>query len=188
MVVDAKSGKFKRMWGAFGNAPLDPPPPPPPPAAGAAPAAAAAPPKLETEGPGPQQFGIVHGIKVSDDGFVYVADRGNRRVQVFTLDGKYVKQGFVNRSGPSANSAAGLAFSPDKQQQFLYVADFGNGQVVILDRQTLETVGSLGSRGGKPGEFQNLHHIAVDSKGNLYGAEVAPGRRVQRFRFTGMSK
>ena len=184
MVLDAKTGKFKRMWGAFGNAPLDPPPPPP---AGAAPAAAA-PPKLETEGRGPQQFGIVHGIKVSDDGFVYVADRGNRRVQVFTLDGKYVKQGFVNRSGPSPNSAAGLSFSPDKQQQFLYVADFGNGQVVILDRQSLETIGSIGSRGSKPGEFQNLHHIAVDSRGNLYGAEVAPGRRVQRFRFTGMSK
>jgi hypothetical protein len=180
LVLDSKTGAFKRMWGAFGNVPLDPP--------AAAPAAAAAATPLDTEGPGPPQFGIVHGIKVSQDGRVYVADRGNRRVQVFTTDGKYVDQVFINRGGSAGNTASSLAFSPDPQQQFLYVADGGNGQVVFVDRRALTVIGSTGRRGAAPGEFQGLHHIAVDSRGNLYTAEVAPGRRVQRFRFSGMSR
>jgi hypothetical protein len=184
LVLDATTGAFKRMWGAFGNEPLDPPPPPAAPPAGTPPPT---PPPLETTGQGPAQFGIVHGIKVSNDGFVYVADRANRRVQIFGTDGKYVNQVFINRGGPSPNSAAGIAFSPDKAQEFMYVADFGNGKVVIVRRATLEVVGSFGQIGEKPGDFRNIHHIAVDSKGNIYTAEVAPGRRVQRFLYKGRS-
>lgn len=180
LVLDAASGKFKRMWGAFGHKPLDPPLPP----AGAAPTP---PPPLETTGRGPDQFGIVHSVEVSRDGLVYVADRANRRVQVFKADGTYVNQVFINRGEKSLNTAAGIAFSPDPKQEFMYVADFGNAHVVIVRRATLEVVGSFGDLGTKPGQFQNLHHIAVDSKGNLYSAEVAPGRRVQRFVFKGVS-
>jgi DNA-binding beta-propeller fold protein YncE len=189
-VIDAETGAFKRMWGAFGNEPLDPPPPPPAPPAGTQPAAGAAPaarPALETTGRGPDQFGIVHSVEVSNDGLVYVADRGNRRVQVFTTEGKYVDQVFINRAGPSANTAAGIGFSPDRAQEFMFVADFGNGKVVIVRRKTLEVVGSFGEQGAKPGQFQNIHHLAVDSKGNIYTAEVAPGRRFQRFAFKGSS-
>jgi sugar lactone lactonase YvrE len=108
-------------------------------------------------------------------------------VQVFTLDGKYVDQVFINRGGPSANSAAGIGFSPDRDQEFMYVADFGNGHVVIVRRKALEVVGSFGEQGAQPGQFQNIHHLAVDSKGNIYTAEVAPGRRFQRFVFKGKS-
>src|SRR5436190_1759990 len=118
----------------------------------------------------------------------FVADGyGNRRVQVFNIDGKYVDQVFINRGGPSANSAAGIGFSPDREQEFMYVADFGNGHVVIVRRKTLEVVGSFGEQGAQPGQFQNIHHLAVDSKGNIYTAEVAPGRRFQRFVFKGKS-
>jgi DNA-binding beta-propeller fold protein YncE len=185
IVLDADTGAFKRMWGAFGNTPLDPPPPAPAPTRGTGPAAA---PPRQTEGPGPQQFGIVHSVKVSNDGLVYVADRGNSRVQVFTLDGKYVTQAFVNRTAPSATTACGLALSPDPQQQFLYVSDFGNGHMVVLNRKTLEVVTQFGERSKEPGDFQNAHHIATDSKGNLYTAEVNPGSRVQKFLFKGMAR
>ena len=51
--LDADTGAFKRMWGAFGNTPLDPPP---------------GQPERHREGQGPQQFGTVHGVKVSNDG------------------------------------------------------------------------------------------------------------------------
>jgi hypothetical protein len=181
LVLDADTGAFKRMWGAFGSKPLDPPPAPP---AAATPAPA---PPLETTGRGADQFGIVHSVEVSKDGLVYVADRANRRVQVFKADGTYVNQVFINRGEKSPNTAAGIAFSPDAKQDFLYVADFGNAHVVILRRETLEVLGSFGDLGSKPGQFQNIHHIAVDSKGNLFTAEVAPGRRVQRFVFKGIS-
>ena len=188
IVLDADTLAFKRMWGAFGNTPEDPPPPPPrpvPPAGGTAPAPAAAP--RDREGPGPQQFGIVHGIKVSNDGLVYVADRGNSRIQVFTLDGKYLTQGFVNRNDTGALTVAGLAFSPDRQQQFIYAADQSNSHIHVIRRKTLEVVDTFGKRSGSPGDFQGLHHIAADSKGNLYTAEAQVGRRAQKLAFTGMS-
>ncbi len=177
-VLDAETGAFKRQWGAFGNEPEDAIP------VGAAmpPAAAPADPApLETEGPGPDQFGIVHGIGISNDGHVYVADRGNRRIQVFTVAGEFVTQGFVNRTGPAPSTAARVAFSADPDQRFIFTNDFSNGRVWILDRQTLETVGEFGSLGSDPGQFRNLHHIAVDSHNNVYGAEVGQNRRVQKF-------
>src|SRR3977135_2454626 len=68
IVIDADTGAFKRMWGAFGNTPLDAPLPTP-----------AEQPPFPRQGEGPKQFSVVHGVKVSDDGFAYVADRNNQR-------------------------------------------------------------------------------------------------------------
>lgn len=177
VVFDADTGAFKRMWGAFGRAPVDDPPAQPAP-----PATARA-----ADGEGSPQFGIVHGLKVSKDGLVYVADRGNSRIQVFSLDGKYVTQVFINRNAPSSATAAGIAFSPDREQQFMYVADYGNSRIVVVDRKRLEVVDQFGEKGPEPGNFRSPHHIATDSKGNLYTAEVVPGARVQRFVFKGMT-
>jgi NHL repeat len=177
IVLDADTGAFKRMWGAFANEPLDPPPP----AGRGAPA-----PPRDLEGPGPQQWGIVHAVRVSDDGLVYVADRGNSRVQVFTLDGKYQAQVFVNRNDKNAATACGLALSSDPQQKYLYVSDFGNGHVWIVDRKALRVLGHFGEQGPEPGNFRNTHHMATDSRGNLYTAEVNPGSRVQKFIFKGV--
>ncbi|HEY7187823.1 MAG TPA: hypothetical protein VH436_14805 [Vicinamibacterales bacterium] len=200
IVFDADSGAFKRQWGAFSNTPIDVPPAPRGGGAGARGGNNAgsggtngggrgATPALDTEGPGSPQFGgPVHAVKVSNDGLVYVADRPNRRVQVFTPDGKFVTQTFINRAGPSPQSAAGLAFSPDAQQQFLYVADYGNSHILVLDRRSLVLLYQFGQRSDKPGDFQGLHHLAIDSKGNLYTGEVAPGARAQRFVFKGLQE
>lgn len=194
VVFDADTGAFKRMWGAFGKPPVDD--------AGSGGRGAsggpldanrgggrgAAPPVLDMEGPGSPTFSSpVHGIIVSNDNIVYVADRSNRRVQMFTPAGKYLGQFFVNRSGPARDSVCGFVLSPDKNQRFLYVADFGNSHLVVIDRKKLEILYEFGKRGAEPGNFQGLHHIAIDSKGNLYAAEVAPGARVQRFVYKGLS-
>src|SRR5262249_1976230 len=144
---------------------------------GGAPAAAAAAPAATGEG-SPRFGNPVHAVKISKDGLVYVADRSNRRVQVFDINGKYINQFFLNR--PEAGSAAGVAFSPDPQQTYLYVADYGNSHVAVVNRKTLEVLYQFGKRSASPGDFQGLHTLAADSKGNLYTAEVAPGNRAQK--------
>ncbi len=171
VVFDAETGEYKRMWGAFANEPIDT--------------------SVSTGEPddrgGVSQFGIVHGIEVSSDGLVYVADRGNSRVQVFDLDGTYRTQGFVNPGDESASTVAGLAFSPDAGQRFMYSADQGNSHIHVIDRATLEVLDTFGANGAAPGEFQALHHLDTDSDGNLYTAEAQRGRRAQKLTYTGMS-
>ena len=183
IVLDADTGAFKRMWGAFGNVPEDASPAPlrpglsgfaepgnetPAPAGAAALAAARTP-------PGPQQFGgPVHAVRVSNDGYVYVADRSNGRVQVFTLAGKYVTQLFTG------GSPGGLALSPDRDQQFLFVGE-GN-QILVVNRKTLAVLSA--DRFGPRGTVRP-HQMAIDSKGNVYTAELDYG--TQRFAFEGMS-
>jgi DNA-binding beta-propeller fold protein YncE len=181
IVFDPDTGAFKRMWGAFGNPPADGP---------VAESQDSAP-----DGP-PQFVPPVHAARVSNDGLVYVSDRGGKRVQVFTIDGKFVKQVFIGRECKApecgnGQTAASTAFSPDPQQRFLYVGNRSQARVMVLDRNTLDVLGSFGRPGSAPGEFGTLHHMAVDSKGNLYVTEVTPlrpvNRRIQKFVFKGMS-
>lgn len=169
IVFDADTGQYKRMWGAFGNTPEAPPPT----ARGAAP--------TQTDAAGPPQFGLVHAVKVSRDGIVYVADRSNNRIQTFTTAGKYLRQVSVRKDGDVTPVPAGFAFSPDAKQQFLYVVDSGPMRVVVFDRETLTQIDAFGTRGPKPGELDIVHHMAADSKGNLYTAEIVTNRRAQKF-------
>jgi hypothetical protein len=163
IIFDADTGAFKRMWGAFANQPVDDD------------HCETVTPKSFPDGPGPQNFSTVHAIRVAKDGTVYVADRENRRVQMFTNDGKFVKQ-LVKTSTPFARN---LALSPDPEEQFLYV---GNGKdIVVVDRKTLEVVGSVQG----PGMLGGGHLIATDAKGNLYVA--ATGNGMQKLTFKGMS-
>jgi hypothetical protein len=186
IVFDADTGAFKRMWGAFGNPPLDD---------------VAAKPKVpenqripakEETGPGPLQFEQpVHAARVSKDGLVYVSDRGGKRVQVFTLDGKFVMQKFIDRycEAPhcgNGQTVASTAFSHDPEQKFLYVASRSPARLWILDRKTLDPIDSFGRNGIAPGEFYVMHHMNVDTKGNLYVTEVQDGKRIQKFAFKGM--
>jgi hypothetical protein len=67
----------------------------------------------------------------------------------------------------------------------MYVADQSNSHIHVVRRATLEVVDTFGHRGASPGDFQGLHHIAADSKGNLYTAEAQVGRRAQKLVFVG---
>ena len=96
----------------------------------------------------------------------------------------------MNPAADGFRTTSGLTFSPDPEQRFLYVADYENGQMHILNRKTLETLGSFGELGEAPGQFVGLHAVAADSQGNLWTAETQPkpvGSRVQRFVFKGIS-
>jgi len=106
---------------------------------------------------------------------VYVADRENRRLQTFLPDGTFVKQ--LRKTDTAF--AANLAFSPDREQQFLYV---GSGKSIsIVDRKTLEIVGSI----AVPGMVGGGHLIQTDSKGNIYIAQTTQG--MQKLVFKGMT-
>jgi sugar lactone lactonase YvrE len=105
----------------------------------------------------------------------------NNRMQVFTIDGKFQREIFIERKTKLLGTSFSVAFSPDAAQQYLYLADAGNGHIHIYDRRSLEEVGSFGRIGRYAGEFIFLHNVAVDSKGNVYTAEVGNGRRVQKF-------
>ena len=169
IVFDADTGAYRRHWGAYGNKPDD-----------------SAPRTRLFEGPGSPQFNTVHGIRISNDGLVYVGDRVNNRIQVFRPDGAFVKEGYIERKTSAPEGTAfDIAFSPDREQQFIYVPDGSNKKVQILNRQTLEVVGFFGGHGGHGvGQMFHIHSIATDSKGNIYLGESF-GERVVRWNFKG---
>jgi len=164
IVYDADTGAFKRMWGAYGKPPDD-----------------TASKTVTYDGPAPAQFNLVHGVRVSNDGQVYVNDRRNNRMQVFSTAGVFEREIFIERTTRLLGTSFAVGFSPDAAQRYLYLADAGSGKVRIYDRASLTEVSSIGRIGRYAGQFIFLHALAVDSRGDLYTAEVGTGRRVQKF-------
>jgi 6-phosphogluconolactonase (cycloisomerase 2 family) len=164
-VIDRKTGAFKRIWGAYGNKPDDT-------NLG----------RYNPTAPVAQQFrNPVHCADLSVDNLVYVCDRVNDRMQVFTKEGKFVKEVFVQKDSLADGSVWDVAFSKDPQQRFLYMADGRNQKLRIFDRQSLTELTNFGEGGHYPGQWYSLHSIAVDSQGNLFTTETYQGRRVQKF-------
>jgi DNA-binding beta-propeller fold protein YncE len=120
-------------------------------------------------------------IGLSNDGFVYVADRRGDRIQVLTKEGKFIKEFAFARWTLNRGSAGGVEFSADSQQRYLIVPDISNNTVWFLNREDGKVVGRVGSPGNNGGQFHGLHMLSVDSKGNIYTGEVQAGERVQRF-------
>ncbi len=163
IVFDAESGAFKRIWGAYGEKPAE----------GRAE-------KYDPNAPPSKWFSAgVHCVLVGNDGLVYVCDRNADRIQVFHPDGKFVKEAFVSPKTIGTGTTFDIAFTPD--QKYLYVADGSDQKVWILQKDSLEVVGSFGQLGHSAGEFRNVHALTVDSKGNVYTAEVSENKRVQKF-------
>jgi hypothetical protein len=166
VVFDARTGAYKRHWGAYGTrTPTDEKLPPYSPTA-----------------PRSQSFGSpVHCVRLSNDGLIYVCDRVNDRIQVFRKDGTFVKELRVDEQTLANGSVWDLVLSSDPQQRFIFMADGANGQISVLAREDGRVLSQWGRHGRQPGQFKWVHNIAIDSKGNLYTAEVGFGRRVQKF-------
>ena len=131
---------------------------------------------------------IIHCINQDSQGYIYVCDRRNNRVQIFKRnkagDVVFDKNLVVAAETGGVGSATDIAFSPD--EIYLYVADMMNGRIWIYERESLKLLGSIGRNGRYPGQFTWLHSIDTDSKGNLYTTEVNTGRRVQKLVFLGV--
>ena len=168
IVFDAKTGAYKRHWGAYGTkTPTDD--------------------KLPPYQPGPisalsKSFSNpVHCVRIARDGLVYVCDRGNDRIQVFQKDGTFVKEFQVEAQTLQNGSVWDLVLSEDAEQRYIFVADGADMQVLTLDRETGKTLSNFGRPGRMAGNFKWVHNIAIDSKGTIYTAEVGDGRRAQKF-------
>ncbi len=171
-VIDGKTGAMKRYWGAYGSKPDD-----------------ANLGSYNPEAPPAKQFrNPVHCADLSNDGFVYVCDRVNDRLQVFRPDGTFVKEAFIAKGTKASGSVWDVAFSKDPQQRYLYVTDGMNNRIYVLQRDTLEVLTSFGDGGRQPGQFYGVHSIAVDSKGNIYTTETWEGKRLQKFVFKGVGQ
>jgi len=168
MVFDMDTFKFKRGWGAYGHTLSE----------------------ITTNdadraytpgGPEPKEFRGHLTLNFSHNGLVYAADRMADRIQVFTKQGKFLKEFVMAPYTGVGGSTGGVAFSPDPAQQFLFISDLTNNHIWFLNREDGKVVGQLGSMGQNAGQFFGLHMIEVDSQGNIYTGEVFGGERVQRF-------
>jgi DNA-binding beta-propeller fold protein YncE len=132
-------------------------------------------------GTGPGQFQLPHNLACDDDGWVYVADRENQRIQVFDGNGRYETQ-WTNIGRP-----CGLGLVRGRNPLLIvgelgphFVNSFSAGAPNVGPRVTImnlsgEVLCHLGARplGEEIGQFIAPHGIAVDSRGDLYVAEVS---------------
>ena len=169
IVYDSETGAFKRGWGAYGiplkdvdNADL--------------------PPYNPANPPSNQFLGPVHCIKISADGLVYVCDRTANRIQVFTKQGKFLKEFVIAPKTLRSGATWTISFSHDPKQKYLLVGDGSNNVIWILNRDDGSISGSFGRNGRNAGEFHWVHQVVMDSEGNLYTGEVDTGKRLQRFK------
>ncbi|HEY4355247.1 MAG TPA: NHL repeat-containing protein [Acidobacteriaceae bacterium] len=178
VVYDSNTGKFKRGWGAYGI-----------------PLSQIDNHKLPGNEPGvhesenydpavklPKQFTSAWCIRISNDGLVYITDTASHRIQVFTKEGRFVKEIVLTRPPGVTYRPGDFTFSRDPEQKYLIVVDDTNHIVRILNRKDGSQVSTLGSRGRNAGQFEpELFAIDLDAKGNLYISETKYGLRIQKF-------
>jgi DNA-binding beta-propeller fold protein YncE len=132
------------------------------------------------KGSGPGEFDLVHAVALDEQDRVYVADRGNARIQVFTPDGKFLtqwKSAALGRPWAVAIASDGYA----------YVVDGGDLKLSPPDRAHLLKVNLSGtildqwaSYGNYDGQIYWGHDLAVGRDGAVYVGDIL-GQRVQKF-------
>lgn len=133
-------------------------------------------------GNGPGQFNLPHGIAVTKDGRVLVADRENDRVQVFDLEGKHLAIWSdvlrptnidVDRAGRIYVAELWRRVGQDSYVHGPTTVD-KPGRVSIFDNEgkLISRFGDSSERRNEPGYFVAPHDVCVDSRGDLYVAEV----------------
>ncbi|WP_164155288.1 peptidyl-alpha-hydroxyglycine alpha-amidating lyase family protein [Sandarakinorhabdus rubra] len=150
-------------------------------------------------GSAPGQFNTLHSIAVDAQDQVYVADRGNRRIQVFDTKGTLLRIIQINVPAPADAPVAignrpvvpadGPDAAPNKTmmpgapwalcitprdaagRQFLYASDAWPGRIYKLSLDG-KVLGWLGGSGKQVGQFGWIHEIACPSENTLYVAEL----------------
>jgi hypothetical protein len=188
LVYDMDTGAFKRGWGGHGM-PLSEI------------SNDRIPPYKWTGAPPPEEKNFVpdlHFVEFDKDGLVYIGERGQDRISIYTKQGKWVKDYYVspntpsqrmddcgglppNTKAPPCGTTYKMVFSKDPQQKYMYVADGTNNRIWILDHQTGKTLGSFGGNGKYAGQLHWVNAVGTDVQGNIYTGEVEQAKRIQKF-------
>lgn len=122
-------------------------------------------------GTGPGQFDISHDVCIAETGRVFIADRQNHRIQIFTPDGEYITEwsGFKQPCSVTIDKE-GYVYVTELQQRFSILNKDGKLVARWGGEKTLE-----------PGLFMNPHCACIDSHGDLYVGETLEGSRIQKF-------
>jgi DNA-binding beta-propeller fold protein YncE len=117
------------------------------------------------KGSAPGQFQVAHGIDIDAHGRIWVADRENQRVQIFTADGAFVRE--IKYAGLPSDFAIG--------PRSIFMVNGYAGQLLKLD-QNGNVIAVLGKPGAALGEFGEAHMVAVSAKGDVYVADTVNAR------------
>ncbi len=147
------NGQVIQVWGSFGDS-------------------------TTTEAPG-GTFNQPWGIAIDQDGYVYVADTWNHRIQKFTMDGKFVKMWGYFGQGEAPTAFWGPRDIAIDKQNRLFISDTGNKRIVVFDSDG-NFLGAFGQAGMQPGEFDEPVGLAFAPNGHLYVADTW-NQRIQVF-------
>ena len=124
------------------------------------------------EGTGQGQFNLPHSLWLDRHGLVWVCDRQNYRIQIFTQDGEFVRM-WTDLARP------GDLFIDD--DDVVYVAEMdGRVSIFTYDGRLITSWGGE-ERTVEPGLFMAPHALWVDSRGDIYVGEVNEAQRIQKF-------
>ncbi len=131
-------------------------------------------------GTDPGQFNLPHNIACDEEGYVYVADRENHRIQIFDGNGRYVAQwnnlhrpsGLFMTRGKCPLCVIG-EIGPYLRSNFGWPNVGPRLSILSKEGKLLSRIGTVPSAGIGPGQFISPHGIAVDSRGDIYVGEVS---------------
>jgi DNA-binding beta-propeller fold protein YncE len=113
------------------------------------------------KGAGPGQFQVAHAIAIDREGRLWVADRENQRIEIFTPDGAFVREIHY----------AGLPCDLDIGRRSIFMVNGFAGQLLELDLRG-NVLAALGKPGSGPGEFGEAHMVGVSRKGEVFVADT----------------
>lgn len=127
-------------------------------------------------GTDPGCFNLPHSVCTDSAGTVYLADRENHRIQIFDADGNYQRQ-WNNMHRPCGlHIQNDLVYIAELPSQLAFNADYPNcGACISIHDLSGRRLARLGDRvkGENPGQFMAPHGLTVDSRGDIYVAEVS---------------